>query len=352
MRPGCLCIDTICGEGSPVNVIYHLKLFTQTDLGPRKQDLSLKLFSRREIFSLFTACLIALAGFGLNPLAAHRPVQAAAEIVVQVSPSALDVALGGSAALSLEVLGGVDVNAYDVTVRYDPAVITFVSWSHGGYLSHLAQVYKVDEPGRLRLVFTQLATPPVSGDGTLLNLVFRGAAAGASEVWIEALDFAGSDGVISSPQLIGGTVNVDAAQPTAAPTNTLPPRVVVPTVTLGQPTSLPVSATPRVMAAIATPDLSRTAPVHGTATPTRSLTRSTLAITSTTAAIALNTPSGGTSAAVPTQAPPPDDEQAASNSDNLLNLALWAVLGIFVIAFVWMGLSAIRRSKTQPLDKE
>src|SRR3972149_2268097 len=106
MRPGCLCIDTICGEGSPVNVIYHLKLFTQTDLGPRKQDLSLKLFSRCEIFSLFTACLIALAGFGLNPLAAHRPVQDAAEIVVQVSPSALGMALGGRAALRLAVLGG------------------------------------------------------------------------------------------------------------------------------------------------------------------------------------------------------------------------------------------------------
>ena len=149
------------------------------------------------------------------------------QTVVQLSPSALDVSVGGSGTVSLEVLGGLAINAYDVTVRYDPAVITFVSWSHGGYLSHLAQVYKVDEPGTLRLVFTQLATPPVSGDGLLLNLVFRGAAEGSSEVFIEKLDFAGSDGTISNPQLIGATIRVNAtlptAQPTAAPTITLPP---------------------------------------------------------------------------------------------------------------------------------
>ena len=250
-----------------------------------------------------------------------------AQTVVQLSPSALDLPLGGSATLRLEVLGGLEVNAYDVTVRYDPAVITFVSWSHSGYLSHLAQVYKVDEPGTLRLVFTQLATPPVSGDGILLNLVFMGAAEGSSEVLIERLDFAGSDGTITNPQLIGATIRVDATlptpRPTAAPTLTMPPaaNTLVATATQG-------------LAVIATPDLTRIFPVMGTATPTRRLTTvKTLAGASTGSAtgaavtVLRQTQEGQLvegAVAEPVEAP------VTSNADRLLNLALWASLGNFL----------------------
>jgi hypothetical protein len=146
--------------------------------------------------SFFPRLIIAalLAWAAVFRLAATPPARAQPETVVQVTPETAEAAVGATTAFSLEVLEGVDVNAYDVTITYDPAVAALVSWSQGDYLSNLAQVYKVDEPGRLRLVFTQLATPPVSGDGVLLNLVFRGAAAGTSPVTIESLDFAGSNG--------------------------------------------------------------------------------------------------------------------------------------------------------------
>lgn len=276
--------------------------------------------------------------------------------VVQLSPSALDLPVGGSGTLSLEVLGGVEINAYDVTVRYDPALITFVSWSHGGYLSRLAQVYKADEPGKLRLVFTQLATPPVSGDGILLNLVFRGAAEGVSEVLIEALDFAGSDGTITNPQLIGATVVVTAALPTAAAT---------PTLTLPPPANTPIATATQGLAVIATPDLTRTSPVSGTATPTRGLTVVTppieVSISSATsfateiaAVNSLYPPSNSTPVAVPTAAPVAVPRQVREDqpAEALLNLALWAALIVFAIAFVWLAVIAIRRNKTQSSDKE
>jgi hypothetical protein len=324
----------------------------------------LKILVRRFTHNLINSCLAAIFTLAvLLPLA--EPVNAAAlrqavvETVVQVSPSALDIPIGDRGTISLEVLGGVEINAYDVTVRYDPALITFVSWSHGSYLSNLAQVYKVDEPGKLRLVFTQLATPPVSGDGILLNLDFSGAAEGVSEVLIEALDFAGADGTITNPQLIGGTIFVSAAQPTAEPTITLPP----PTST---ETLLPVVSTAAITAtqgvkAIATPDLKRTSRVMGTATPTRRLAVvTTLAGASTdfptgvateiASVASLYPPPNSTPVAVPTAAP--ETGLVEMPSDGLLNLALWAALGVFAIAFVWLALIAIRRNKTKSSDKE
>ena len=245
----------------------------------------MNLLIHRFAHNLINTCLAAIFVLAaLLPLV--KPAEAQVDTVVQVSPSALDVAVGGSGTVSLEVLRGLEINAYDVTVRYDPAVITFVSWSHGGFLSHLAQVYKVDEPGTLRLVFTQLATPPVSGDGLLLNLVFRGAAEGSSEVFIEKLDFAGSDGTLTNPQLIGGTIFVSAAQPTTEPTITLPPPAA--TSTLLPAAITPVATTTRGIIAIATPDLQRNAPVQGSPTPTRQLTRSTPAVTTTALSISVN----------------------------------------------------------------
>ncbi len=344
----------------------------------------MKILIRRTNLNLISACLAAIITLAvLLPLA--EPVNAAAlrqagapelaegqgpaETVVQLSPSALDIPVGSSGTLSLEVLGGVEINAYDVTVRYDPALITFVSWSHGPYLSHLAQVYKVDEPGKLRLVFTQLATPPVSGDGILLNLVFRGAAEGVSEVLIEALDFAGADGTITNPQLIGASVIVTAALPIVAAT---------PTLTLPPPANTPVATATQGLAVIATPNLTRTSPVMGTATPTRRLTTvNTLAGASTGSAtgaavtVLRQTQEGQpveVPVTVPTSAPEPievsdavlrqaqEDQpveaQALVSSAGLLNLALWAALGVFAIAFVWLALIAIRRNKTQSSDKE
>ena len=334
----------------------------------------MNLLIHRTSHNLIRTCLAAILTLAVlltfpEPVEGFRQASVAAQTVVQLSPSALDLPLGGSGTVSLEVLGGLAINAYDVTVRYDPAVITFVSWSHGGYLSHLAQVYKVDEPGTLRLVFTQLATPPVSGDGILLNLVFRGAAEGSSEVFIERLDFAGSDGTITNPQLIGATIRVDATlptpQPTAAPTSTLPPAA-----------NTPVATATQGLAVIATPDLTRIFPVMGTATPTRRLTtvKTPASVASTGSATGgavtvLRQAQEGQLVEVPQSAASAYPYPAgASSCTNRSPRADWRVdrlnlrpppqpgtlgsPGRFLIAIVWMVLVAIRRSKTQSSDKE
>lgn len=111
-------------------------------------------------------------------------VQAQATATVAVTPAASDVIISTTRTVSLYVTGGANVNGFDVSVSYDPAVIQLTSWSFGPYLSNIFKVYEDNKPtqGFLQLVATQLARPSVYGDGNLLNLVFTGQSYGLSAI--------------------------------------------------------------------------------------------------------------------------------------------------------------------------
>lgn len=152
------------------------------------------------------------------------PTRAQAETRLRISPQASGVAMGNAITIAVEVSGGNDLNAYDLTIVYDEEVLTLESWSHGGYLSNLAVVKKVENPGSFRLVATQLATAGVSGDGTLINLVFRGLNPGVSEVSLQEVKFSNSSSESVIPSVSGGVVTVNAVpEPTWTATNTLVP---------------------------------------------------------------------------------------------------------------------------------
>jgi hypothetical protein len=127
---------------------------------------------------------------------------------LSVTPAASEVIRTNTRTVILYVSAAVNLNAFDVTVTYDPALLTLVSWTHGGFLSNMANVLVTNTPGSLRVVATQLARPGVSGDGPLLNLVFRGTANGISPVTITAAAFSNPQGNTSYPLRQNGTLRV------------------------------------------------------------------------------------------------------------------------------------------------
>lgn len=183
-------------------------------------------------------------------LSAAAPVRAQSETQLCITPGVASVPVGGIITVSIEVVNGNNLNAYDLTILYDTEVVTLESWGHGDYLTNLAVVKKVQEPGSFRLVVTQLASPGVSGDGTLLNLVFRGIQPGSSDVTLQAVRMVTTASEAIFPALSGAVITVsEIAVPSFTPTNTLSPQ---PTFTL-TPTLTPT----------------RTPTIPGTYTPTR-----------------------------------------------------------------------------------
>ena len=194
------------------------------------------------------------------------PARAQGGTLVTVQPPVTQVPVGSDLAIELIIVGGVNLNAFDVSIAYDPSLLVLKRWSHGGYFTNLAVVSEVNQPGSLRLAATQLASPPVSGDGVLLVLTFTALAPGVTNVTIDHAEFADPFGNKVIPELAHGTVTA-----VSAPTYTLTPTFTrTPTVTATR-TSTPT--------ATFTPSFSATA--RATSTPTATTTSGVLAPTVT-----------------------------------------------------------------------
>lgn len=194
------------------------------------------------------------------------------DTTLSVFPAQSNVAVTELSQISIAVSDGQNIMAYDIVIEYDADVLSLVDWVHGDYLSNLAVVYKVETPGLFHLACTQLATPPVSGSGTLFTLNFYAKILGTTQVTITNAEFADSYGNLTTPALENGAVTVEyASTTTSTSTNTNTP-VTIPTSTLTQtapsaqatatstqlptnlPTSLPITSTQiPARAATATP---------------------------------------------------------------------------------------------------
>lgn len=192
----------------------------------------------------------------LLPGAVSVYAQATPQAVIE--PGAVTVTEGSFVAVNVAVKNGDNLNAFDVKVAYDAEIMTLESWHYGGYLSNLAEVKKTIEIGSFSLAAEQLATPGVSGAGTLLTLGFRTKAVGSSLVYLEQLILIQSSGEKVQPELFHGEVNSSQLQ-MPIPTATLVPFATwtatstrVPT-HVGIPTITPIYA--RVITRTATPVL-------------------------------------------------------------------------------------------------
>lgn len=173
--------------------------------------------------------------------------------VLSIHPGSTDVNLGQTVTVDVYISGGVDVNAFDVGISYDPAVVSLESYATGGYLSNLAKVYEESGTGSKRLVYTQLATAGANGDGTLLSLTFKGLQAGSSAVSFNfaALSNSASESISLSTE--NGIINV----------------ISVPT---GTATATATSPSPATSTATATATATATSTATVTRTPTKTFT--------------------------------------------------------------------------------
>ncbi|MBG0786728.1 MAG: hypothetical protein H0S79_16655 [Anaerolineaceae bacterium] len=155
--------------------------------------------------------IVTLVLVGLWVVSLSTPVFGQSGTVLAVSPASANLYLNNvnTTELELAVTNAVSLQGFDLTLTYDPAVVTLDSWAQGGMLSPTAVVAQTNTPGFLRLAVVQLGGTPPSGDDVLLRLTFSGVAPGASAVTITNAEFTnGSVGGVTTPALEHGLLIV------------------------------------------------------------------------------------------------------------------------------------------------
>ena len=139
----------------------------------------------------------------------QRVVHAQTGTVVAISPAVTDLYFNGTnTALVQVIVTDVELlNAFDITITYDPAVAVVTDWSEGDFLSNLWNVREVNDPGNFRLATTQIATPGVSGSGVLINLTFEGLGVGSTPLTFTAVTLSNSSSESIPVSLQDGTLN-------------------------------------------------------------------------------------------------------------------------------------------------
>jgi len=213
----------------------------------------------RASWALILLVSLMLAGLPL-------PVLAQGGTVLAVDPAQASVEVSGQREIHLLVTSADNLNAFDVQVEYDPALLSLARWEFGDLLSNLAVVKRDDLPGSFRLVATQLATPGVSGDGVLLKLFFSGKQTGTSAITITKAEFARSEARLDLPELRHGYMTVIPIQPTKTATST-PTATFTPTATVTLSPTATATLTPTTTAT-PSPSATTTATPSATATAT------------------------------------------------------------------------------------
>lgn len=119
---------------------------------------------------------------------------------------------GDQLTLRLEGRSFDDVYGLFFDLAYPGGVLTFEGASEGSFLSSggNATAFEIaEQPGNLIVGLSRLgAAPGVSGNGTLLTLRFRGAAAGSGDLSFSRNQGVASDGDPLSLDWVGGSVTV------------------------------------------------------------------------------------------------------------------------------------------------
>jgi len=136
-----------------------------------------------------------------------QPVKAQS-LTLSILPATATITLNGtnSVTLQVQVQNVVDLMGFDITFTYDPAILKLASWEHGSFLSALYGYRNINDPGYLRLAFSQNGVPAVSGSGTLLKLTFSGKSYGTSAITISNAEFGKPAGATFYPEKIHGRI--------------------------------------------------------------------------------------------------------------------------------------------------
>jgi len=308
-------------------------------------------------FRLSLCCLLLILGACFHFL----PANAASSTILAVSPPETDVPLSNQVTVTLNVSGGVNVNAFEVTLQYDPAVLSLASHTHGDYLSNLWEVEKVNNPGYFKLAASQLSRPGANGDGTLLELVFDTLAEGTTEIKLGSAMFSDNLGNKTYPTREQGKVNV-LNMPVHTPTRTAT-QLTKPDPTATATIISPATSTPRATSTASVPqpvtETAMTEPQVGyPVSETITADPAEIAATQTSTETSANNLAEGN----PTETATGADNQPNASENNgqpqanqndeqaWLETALWAVLLLGSAAIITMIIKAIRRKNNKSED--
>lgn len=179
---------------------------------------------KKSVISIFMMMLMVLSSFFL----AFKPAVAQTDTTVFFVEDPDTVYLNGSNSEVVEVWVGdvVEMNAFDITVEYDPAVVTLSSWTTGGFLeigtgNCFPNPQHPNEPGYFQIICTQFAKPLKTGSGVLLKLSFIGLGFDSTTLTLTNPEFsAGTPLVTIYPTPTNGTLNA-AYDPTIIKPTTL-----------------------------------------------------------------------------------------------------------------------------------
>ena len=153
-----------------------------------------------------------------NPI--QNKVFAQNQTNLAVSPFTSEFILNNNSPISILITDGLNVNAFDVEITYDPSVVSVLSFTPGPYLSNLFKFYESNLPGRLRVGYTQAARPGVSGSGVLLYINFKGTGNGISPISITFAGLYNPTGYETLPTLQHGSILVHS-DPATVPSRTV-----------------------------------------------------------------------------------------------------------------------------------
>lgn len=142
-----------------------------------------------------------------------------AEASVFLTPSTASVMINGANTVMIELLvtDAVNLQGYEFTFSYDPAVLHLQSSRIGSFLPSSMKLIEENTPGHLRLVILKLGPPGISGDGQLLKLTFSGVAIGTSDLTITQANFTHESGGMTDPQIANSAAITVAYDPALLP---------------------------------------------------------------------------------------------------------------------------------------
>ena len=144
---------------------------------------------RKTVYTFFMLMLMVLSSFFF----AFKPAIAQTSTTVFFNPNSATVYINGTNNQVVDVWVGdvVDMNGFDITVIYDPAIANLVSWTRGTFLELgvggcFANPQHPNEPGYFQMICVQFNKPFKTGSGVLLRLTFSGLNPGSTELTFES----------------------------------------------------------------------------------------------------------------------------------------------------------------------
>ena len=168
-----------------------------------------KIILRKNNLTISDVCLVILILSGILFIdSSTGSAQTLTSLSVLPAEAAVTLVTGDTVTVELFVTSAVEMNAFDLTLTYDPGLVQLDTWAYGPMLSNLFPMVEDNRPGILRVAATQMAQPAVNGDGVLLTLTFSGAAVGQSPVTLDSAVFVDKLGLQTAPALAHGVINV------------------------------------------------------------------------------------------------------------------------------------------------